>query len=390
MKSRLPRLFAAFLAVGLLAFLVGCGGSSDDDSSGETTATSTTETGGGSASGFDAAKFEAIAAKGAIPDSFPKIPPAPTPKQGTTLALIVCAMELEGCKAAADGLTQAAKVIGFGETKVLDSESKPAKTVSSFEQAKQLGYEGIIMVALDKGVTEPLVAAARKSGVEVVGLASGQPEGYNSNPSPTGPSAEFERDEKLIGELSAANIILEKEGKANVLLLSIPEFETISNMEAGFRAVMEQCEECEITEEIQFTSPDTTTTLPTQVRAKVTANPDINAVWAGADAFLTAVNPTIEQLGNEDVKTYGVDGQKVNIEEIAEGGVQAGTISCPPDWQSFAAIDQMNRVVNGEKPATVQECPPLVVTPENADEFLNEQESPIDYQAGYEELWGIK
>lgn len=392
-------LVVAFAILVLALAAAGCGGSDDSSSSAGTETASTSggdeanggeeaSGGGEEASGFDAAPFEKLVSEAAVPPGFPKLPPT-TPKKGAKVAALTCPLELEGCKIAADGQQEAAKVMGLDLT-VIDTEGKPEKTVSAFEQAKQLGYEGLTLLSLDPNVAEPYIAAARKRGVPVVTQGMAYGEDYNEKPSPTGPSVEQSREEERMGEVSAANLILNTDGEAKVLFLSVPEFATLQLIEAGFKRVMEQCSTCEIVDEIKFTGPDTTTTLPTQVKAKLTADPSINAVWVGSDAFLTAVNPTVEQLGNEDVHTYATDGQVNNIEIVAEGGVQSQDVSVPSTWLAWGMVDNLNRLIQGEEPLKKSEIPVMAVTEENAEEFLNEFANPIDFKAGFEETWGLK
>lgn len=368
--------------------LAACGGSSDSSSSGGGTSETSSSEGGQTASGFDPAPFEAIANPTKGPWEFPDIPKGPTNKHSGKLAAISCPLEFEGCNTLAEGVKAAGETLGF-EVIILNTEGKPAKIVSSFEQAKQLGVEGIFVLSLDPSTSEPYIASAREEGVPVVGIGQGG-RNYNLHPSPTGLSAEYNREEPKLGEISAANVVLHTEGKTKLLYLKYPEEETVVKEELGFNKIFSQCSECEIADTIQFSGADITTSLPAQVKAKLTANPDINAVWVGSDAFLVAVNPAIESLGVEGVHTYAIDGQVSAIENISEGGVQETTQSGPPGWMAWAATDQMDRVINGVKPVTINQIPFMTVEPENVSKFDNEFHVPIDYPAEYKKLWGVK
>jgi ABC-type sugar transport system substrate-binding protein len=303
-------------------------------------------------------------------------------------------LALEGCSAASKVFSGAAESLGWNPT-VLDTESKPSKIEASFHQAVNLGAEGIIMEAISPwSLVEPLVNEAKEAGAPSVCFscdAAGEQTGTATEPT-TALSAEVSNADEKQGELSAAQLILAAEGNADILFLSDPEYEATHLSEVGFHKLFDACEGCKISKELKFTGAELTTTVGAQIKAALTADPEIEYVWSPAGAFLPpAVIPAIEQLGSStDVQVFCVAGQKAELEGVAEGGIIGGTTFTPEGWAIYAAVDQMNRILAGKPTVKEDVVPTYAVNSENVHLFLNSRESPVHYEEGFHKLWGVE
>lgn len=373
----MKRVLVGIAAVAALAGAAGCGSSSSDDASGASS-------GGASA---DLAPFKAIQAEGAPPKAFPTFPATKAAPKGKFVVLISCALSAEGCAQVNKGTKAAAKAIGWREL-TIDTNGDPSKVLTAFEQAHNLKADGIVVNAIDVSQIQGPIAKARARGVPVVCIGCGMLNNTtNANPPATGPNHEVVTDVLTQGRALSANMVLASEGKAHVLVVSLPSFAVLKTREKGFRAVMAQCKECKISKTITTTVDALNTTLGPQIKAALQADPKIKYVWAAFGGAGTVAENAIMQLGRSDVHVWTHDGAAQNLASLAGGGVEAADAISPLPWVGWAALDNLSRIFNGDKPVVNDHVPATLVLKDQASSWMNGKTGGIDYAAGYQKIW---
>jgi ribose transport system substrate-binding protein len=339
------------------------------------------------AGGFDPAPFQAIVdSSGAEPTAFPELPAGPPAATGKSIVHINCPMAAEGCKAVDDGVVAAAKALGWKEL-TIDTGGDPKKVISAFDQAINTKADGIIVNSLPPAQIDGPVAKARAAGIPVVCVGCGALKD-NAAPTETGVNHDVTSLTEAQGSVAAAQAVLDTEGQAKVLILSLPDFVSVYEREQAAAAVFEQCQDCEVAKTIKMTVADLATTLPTQIKSALQADPDINVIYVGFDAGAQVANVAIQQLGRDDVFTYSGDGLRANVAEVAKGGIQKVDANQPLAWMAWAGVDNLNRIFGGQAPLVDDMVPVVLLTEANAAGWMDGK-VPVDYEGGYKALWGI-
>jgi ribose transport system substrate-binding protein len=94
-----------------------------------------------------------------------------------------------------------------------------------------------------------------------------------------------------------------------------------------------------------------------------------------------------------DIKGAGFDCNAENIDLIRNGTVQVVCIADPRDWEAWAAVDNLNRLIQGQE-AVDQRIPVRLFDTDNVDEFTAEDiengwQGGFDYQEQYRSIWGV-
>lgn len=371
--QRLMLLFLLVLSGGVLA---ACGGDDEESAAG----------GGGEgaqASGLE--EVRAMAEKGRQditewpgPESSVK----PDGKQ-RSFVVVPCAMAAEGCKRQAEGFIEAAQELGWS-TKLIDPAGDPNKQNSAIGQAITLKADGVYIVSIDPKIVSGTLKRVRAAGIPVVAAATGGPE-----PSEDGINHEVSLHGDIEGELLAAQIVDETDGKAKVAMFTGNEFQTVVQRVQGTKRIFEQCPDCEIVEEIDIPVTAIGTTLVSRVKSVLQANPQIDVIWAPYDGAATDMVQAVQQAGLADKVWIGsFNGNLQNLEFIRNGEVQRVAIGEALEWVGWAAADNFLRIFAGEDPVEDDGVPAKILVKENLPEAGQAWTGDFDFRAKYREFWG--
>jgi ribose transport system substrate-binding protein len=197
----------------------------------------------------------------------------------------------------------------------------------------------------------------------------------------------------LVGAISAAAAVTKKgeNGTINLYIQALfPQELVTQSRENGFMAGWES--------ELKKHPGLTTNRIPnnygealpdktlTAMRNVLAGNPNVDVIFNQTDVVMPAVmealkgSGLIDQSGNGDVTIAGFDGGMDVIKSMTvEGSLVVANGLNQPALQAAYAVDEAIAAILGEKtgecggsPAT-RILPPLVVTPENASEFVNDK-----------------
>jgi len=376
---------AALAVLAAAAFAAGCG-SSDDG--GETSAAA-----GGDAAQTTAsedlgypAEFAEIVERAKKPVSeWPGPTESPRLARGQFVFAIPCSKVAEGCQRIVDGVKSAADAVGWRFATV-DPAGDPNRQGAAIEQAINAGATVIVLAAIEpKLVADPL-KRARARGIRVICTSCGH-ENDREYFTDDGIQADVSLRGTEQGEIMGAFLATDSDGKAKVGMIESPEFPLNVERAVATKAALKQCAGCEVVAQTDFLQTEIGTQLGSKSQTFFQANPSIEYGWVAFDAAAGAVVPAAQQAGAAQMRIVSFDANVANI-EFVEKGAQYATVGTALEWVGWAAVDEANRLLNGEEALASDNVPNRLVTEENAAEYAKTGfRGDIDYEAKYLELW---
>ncbi|MET4538464.1 ABC-type sugar transport system substrate-binding protein [Arthrobacter bambusae] len=265
---------------------------------------------------------------------------SPAIAKDISIVVIPCTYAAEGCKRVADSVQEAGKTLGW-ETRMIDPAGDPEKMRQAIRTAMQLKVDGIVLGAIPEILVEDDVVLARASGIKVVNAM--EPNSKEFSDAQTG------TDNVQAGRMNAALLTVETGGLGRVVTINDPQFPAVIGWHKGFtEGLKEFCPSCTLVKEMEFQLSGLQTTLPQEFQATLTANPDINAVWAAYDPVVTAITPVIERSSNPDIKIVSHNADPSSLKDLQAGDKPvSGSVGYSIEWIAYSAVDQMNRLFSG-------------------------------------------
>lgn len=360
----------ALLAVGGIFALAACGGEADSSSSG---------------AAVDVADYKAGAEKAMKPvEKFTGPTEGPRAAAGKKVVFITCGFEAEGCNLPGKAAKEAGDALGWDVT-VVDGKFDPRIYSRAIQNAIDDNADGIIIDAIDADAISGPLKAARAKGIEV-----GSYDSLNKV-SDTGVTYDVQASTEAQGKAMADYMIWKTKGKTNALVLNSPEFKAPFAWTDTTENLIKDCSSCKITGSQNFTAGDAATRLPQLTVSSVRQNPDTNVLIASYDAAMLASIPSMDQAGIlKDVKVGTFNGVSPALDLIRKGKLTA-SVGGAMEWGAWAAMDNMNRVLAGEK-AVEQNVPIRLIAAENIDTIKpgGPWTGDIDFQSEYKKIWDGK
>lgn len=296
--------------------------------------------------------------------------PEPAPEQ-KTFAILQNDMSNPYC------ITEAQGAIDYIEAKgdvciAYSSDSDPTKEVENLNDLLALGVDGVIIQAVDGEAAIPTLRELKAAGIPVAVVDC-----------PMNITAEDDlvismctTDNYKAGQLCAEHAMAAL-GAENVRAVAKdwPGHLTVGPRANGFCDAIEDAGATLL--ERKQAIPETQENNLTMGEEWVMKFPELNALFAGGDYYLTAIIRGLEAQGMEvstanGVYTYGVDATD-EIMQMIKDGLVAGTIKQQPyEMAALGAADLYEYIENGA--VTSHEWytgfEPLLITIENVDEYL--------------------
>ena len=150
------------------------------------------------------------------------------------------------------------------------------------------------------------------------------------------------------GPLMANWAIADSNGKANVLIVNIPDFPVLQAEVEAYKAEMaKNCPDCTV-EELNVSIDDLVGgKVPAAVASKLQSNPDINYVFNSFGSLPAGLTPALKSAGLLDqVKVYGQDFSKFDLDEIVAGTMGAWSAD-PKAYAGWLMVDAAARLALG-------------------------------------------
>lgn len=354
-------------AVALLA-VSGCGSNDKKASSGS-----------GSSSGVPAELTQLVKEGSGTISKWPGPTEGPVAPGGKFIVSIPCARVAYGCARIDDGVKAAGKVLGWRVLSV-DAKGNPDTANQAIQQAIDQKADGIVVGAIDPVLLKEAIAKARRAGIPVVDPVAAR------KPSDTGINHDVQIHGERQGKLLGAYIAVASGGKAQVGIMDDKEFPHQALRTGGIKDSLRKCGGCKVVGESDFVVTDIGTQLGPKSQAFLQANPSIDWLDVAFDAAASDVVIANQQAGARKVNIVSMDGNPQNLDFI-EQGKQTATVAAPLDWAGWAAVDNLNRIINGQPPTEDDGIPSRLVTKDNVADFRKNGFGPVDYKAKYTELW---
>jgi len=389
----------AFALTASAMTIAACGGGSSSSSSSQTTA-GTSSSGGSEAAEVTAAeKFLGEEASGKpwtnLPDQPVKVP------RNKNIWLISCGQAAAGCarvtKAGEEALKPLVENYGWKLT-VYDTKLDPSRQAAGISQAIVAGADAIIPSGTDCSRVKPQLEEAKEKGILVISQqaldcndpSQGETEPlFSYNPS-LGPEKTLAETAAKWGEIQAAWVTANTDGKANILSFENNEFAITNYTIEGFNDYIEQnCSECKV-EAVPFTLADLTgPPLQQKASSALIKYPDTNVVVTPYDAAAPPVAAAIVAAQKQgEILHISVEGLPADQSLIAEEAGQSADVGVDGRWLTYEAVDAAVRLLAGQEPVPGGSAPGIVDSSNAKPETY--YEAPVDYSANYEKDWGVR
>lgn len=314
---------------------------------------------------------------------------APAPVADVTVGIIPCGLAIEGCARLARGAEEAATEIGWRPI-VVDGQGNPQVIQQGMDSLINRRVDAIVLGAVNAQDIGPQLERAREEGVQVIGTFSGEP-GPELMPNPWVGMVGI--DDFEAGRTLAAFVVAN--GGGNVTIFTQNESPRVAMRAEGFKAGLEEFGRGQI-EVVEERSIPNTELGPPEVEimsAILAREPEDSFEWifAGFDFMIVPLIQAAEQAGRDELKGLSFDGNLENLQLIRANRIQEATVGYPLEWAGWAAIDQLNRTLQGEEPLAFDETGIdfKLLTEDNLPPEGQSWTGDLDFRARYRELWGV-
>jgi ribose transport system substrate-binding protein len=392
-QSKGPRLrwLAVLLATGLVFAGAGCGGDEDESASG----------------GNAEAPAEASGASSAVEEAKQRIdearaplvfePPGPAidvaELQGKRVRIINIDQRIPILAQTAEAARDAGREVGL-EVEIFDAQSNPTKMVQGVEQGRQ-NADAMLLISIPTQLVAESVQKADADGIPVVSVLDTQP--VPDEPGQGAGAGFFGNVSTDIvngGELVASATVAAGDGEAQVAIFSTNEADPSPFVVEGMKNVFDECEGCEIVEEVDTPPAEWATSLAQRAQAVIREHPDLDYILPVFDGMAIFTIPAVEQAGTGGrVKVATFNATPAALEFMLNGDTLIADPGQSNTWSGWASIDQAMRGMLGVEPADPV-IPVRFFDKTNLDGVDVNDEAALfgnpDYQNGYRELWGLR
>jgi ribose transport system substrate-binding protein len=316
----------------------------------------------------------------------------PKAKPGIKVVLISEDQRNGGALGVSEGVTEAAKVIGWNLT-VLDGAGVIANRSAAFGQAIALKPDVIIADNDDATEQKVNIIKAANAGIKVLGWHS------NVKPGPMEGVPLFTNistDPVVVAKVAAALAIADANGKASVVVFT-DATEKISVMKSNAMAAnIKACSGSAVLEVIDTPLASVSTRIPQLTQS---LHQRFGKKWTHSlainDGFFDFMAPSLRAAGigggGPPVNISGGDGSKAAFERIRHQNYQYATVAEPLRLHGWQLIDEANRALSGQ-PWSGYVAPTHLVTKENIGSNggpNNIYDPDNGYTEVYKKIWGI-
>lgn len=377
-----------------------CGSDSEPESKAEPAAAKPSDAGGKPLSFFE----DRVAAlyKGTYSS-----PPTtgPRPQAGKSVWIISYGLSSSSGAEIAKGMKEAGEAIGWKVT-VVDGKFDSNVELTGIRNAIAAKADAIALYAIDCPPIKAGLEQAKKADIPVFGIESndcsdikpGAPTllaadngFYNS--APYGEPVPYGSGWiQGYAKAAADALIVNAKGKAKVINFRETDSEATLREDEGFVEEMKLCGGCEIVATINFTGADFGPPLQQKAAQAILQNPDATGIFGVYDGpVISGIAAAVRESGRKDeLFVTGGEGAVANVDLVRRKQGQNAGVVLPVQWEAYSAIDAMNRVFNGEKPAPNGIGLQLWDLEHNMPPEGEPVGTSVDFKAVYRKAWGIE
>lgn len=346
------------------------------------------------------APFEAALAAGYKGTSVAPPTTSPAPKKNVTAWIISCGQSAPGCSYVVAGAVQAATALGW-KTRVFDGQFGANGLYNTgIRQAIAAHATVILPIGIDCDEARPAYLAAKAAGIALVSVNSydcnspmindGSPvfnAGMEYNAQTTTP-AEFSQN---LGKLQADWLIVHSSGKAQVVDFNLSAVTGLQEEQIGFNSELAKCSGCKILAQVSVNPADEANGVAAKTFAStLTKYPQATAIWSSDDSLIDAANipEAVASAGRlSTLQVLGIQGFAANLTLIRDNRGQSLAVAYDPYRFGWAAIDEANRVLNGQPAVPEGIGIQIIDATHNLPPAGQNYTDPVNYKADYEKAW---
>lgn len=307
----------------------------------------------------------------------------PAAISGKKITIISCA-QASNCAVDSAGALEAATAAGWTAT-IVDGKGDPAVYNAAIRTAVNSGADGVITIAIAPTLIRDGLRYAHERGVPVINGAEIATKDDLF-------AASVDREFAAQGEQLGKWMIADSGGKAKAVLLRADEFEAVVIRQTNVKKAMDACSDCKVLDSVNLTvaqgsNPSYIQQLVQSLVARFgTEMTYIVAPYGTIDGLIV---PALRAAGRSDIKVVGYDGnqQQVQLCHVGQVGAVAVTMLT---WSGWAAVDQLNRVLNKSEPQP-QNIPAFLAVKETCGtKGLADESYQLDFRNHYLSMWGKK
>ncbi|WP_368911929.1 ABC transporter substrate-binding protein [Taklimakanibacter deserti] len=261
-----------------------------------------------------------------------------------------------------DGAQKAADAAGV-KLVIFNANNDPAAQNNAIETYIQEKVAGLVVVAIDTNGIMPAVNAAAAAGIPVTAVDAVLPAG----PQKAQVGVDNEGAGKAMGEFFNKYVTENMGGKAKLGIVGALN-STIQNIrQKGFEDVVKT--NSGVTTAGVVDGRNVQDSALAAAESLITANPDLNAIYATGEPALLGAVAAVESQGKQgDIKVFGWDLTAQAIKGI-DAGYVVGVVQQDPAGMGAAAVDALVKITKGESvPATIP-VPITIVTKDNVEPY---------------------
>ncbi|MGW1024917.1 substrate-binding domain-containing protein [Streptomyces sp. NPDC002577] len=324
------------------------------------------------------------AEKSDVPWNGPTTGPEAVP--GKTIVYVAQTMTNPGVAGAADGVQEAAKVIGWN-VRVIDGGGTPTGIQAAMSQAVALKPAGIVIGGFDPNSTSRQVAQANAAGIPLVGWHAVASPGPSEKPKLfTNVTTKVED----VARISADWVISRSNGNAGTVIFTDASIPFAKNKSELIKKQLATCAGVKLLSYENIPIPDASTRTPQAVASLVSRFQD---KWTYSvainDLYFADAAPALRAAGKKGAgPPFNIgagDGDPSAFQRIDNRHYQSATVPEPLSQQGWQMIDEFNRAFAGRPPSGYV-APVHIATAANSKGATTW--NPSGYREAYQRIWG--
>jgi len=389
-KAMKPLLAVAAVAVAFGA--TACGSSDDGSSTAQTSGAATTSTSTTAAAGPSIADLTGKGSEAQPPTQ------SPAGAKGKTVWWVSCGKVAPDCAVPQKAAEEAAGKLGLTFKTADGNLNQAGGYLTAMRTALAAKPDAIILHALDCVSVRPAILEANRAGIPVLPVEMPDCDSPPVNqagvmkndmiyaPSVPDTTAYF----KGWGAQAAQYLIKATDGKAQVIVNEGTDA-VFPLMNVGFTDELKKCPGCKVVDTVKYTAAEMSPNGPwiQRFRTALTKNPTATATFIPSDFQMTGLGgaKAVKEAGTK-MLVVGGSGSAPGMDAVRSGDVAANTYAHDPSWMGYAAVDTINRLLQG-KPAVAEGVGTRVVTKDAnlPSKAGSPYASPIDWKAAYTKIW---
>lgn len=304
---------------------------------------------------------------------------------GKTVALIAEDLHNGGIVGVAQGIREAAGVIGW-KVKVFDAAGSAAGRDKAAADALAAAPDGVIVIGADAKVMQARLQPLARRGVPMVGWHVG-PEAGPMADSPV--AMNVSTDPVEVARISALAAVVASGGRAGVVIFTDSNFEIAMIKAKAMAYVVRACEQCELLEIRDVAISRNAELMPGVTRELLARH---GARWTHA----LAINDIYFDYAVPELIKAGLAGDRLNLISAGDGSAaaflriqartfQTATVAEPLNLHGWQLVDELNRLL-ARQPVSGYVIPVHLVTSDNVG-FDGGPRLQFDPDNGYRDIY---